>query len=188
MNGKGDYARGDVYWADLEPTKGAEEGKSRPIIIISNNLMNKVAPIILGIPMSRKGEKLVETPFNIPYDISLMIINTRSVEKLRANGHYFSENANGSFLCNQVRALSKKRLIERIGSFKTDLYIMKIEDALKDSLGIGSCSYCNMPLNPRSTHCGNPKCRRKQRNKCKKCHEILPLNFKYCFKCGEEVK
>lgn len=65
---KMEISHGDVYWADLEPVKGSEQGGYRPFFIASNNIMNEVSPIVLIIPMTRTHK--VIPPFIIPYKIS----------------------------------------------------------------------------------------------------------------------
>lgn len=62
--------RGDIYWANLEPVAGSEQGGCRPVLIISNNLMNKKAPVVIAIPITRSGEKAKAGPFNLPYNVN----------------------------------------------------------------------------------------------------------------------
>lgn len=74
--------RGDLYWANLEPVKGSEQGGSRPVLIMSNNIMNRTAPIIVAIPMTRAEEKISAGPFNIPFKISTAEIIEENVKNL----------------------------------------------------------------------------------------------------------
>lgn len=50
--------RGEVYWVELDPTRGSEIRKTRPCLIISPNDMNAVLPRILVVPITSKGQPL----------------------------------------------------------------------------------------------------------------------------------
>lgn len=54
--------RGEIYWANLEPVQGSEQGNSRPVLIVSNNLMNENAQIVIAVPLTRSGERTGPCP------------------------------------------------------------------------------------------------------------------------------
>ncbi|WNE40082.1 MAG: hypothetical protein GBAus27B_000149 [Mycoplasmataceae bacterium] len=50
--------RGEIYWANLEPTFGKEVGKIRPVLIISNNQQNLYSPIVVVLPITSSVDKI----------------------------------------------------------------------------------------------------------------------------------
>ena len=50
--------RGEVYWVNLDPTKGTEIRKTRPALIISPDDMNQILPRVIIAPLTSKGQKL----------------------------------------------------------------------------------------------------------------------------------
>ena len=49
--------RGDIYLVNLDPVKGSEQGKTRPCLIIQNNIDNKYSPTTIVAPLTSKGDK-----------------------------------------------------------------------------------------------------------------------------------
>jgi len=176
--------RGNIYWADLEPVKGSEQGGFRPVFIVSNILMNKFAPIVIAIPMT---SKVKEAPFNIQYSVTDYSINQSAINQLKANGHFFKVES-GFILCNQSRSISKDRLIKKIGEFTNEEIVAKVSEAIIHSYGLNVCSSCETPLIPNSTHCISKACRKAHSVKCPDCKEISPLKFRYCPNCGRSLK
>jgi len=109
--------RGDVVLTDLEPVKGSEQGKTRPCLIIQNDLGNKVSPITIVAAITSKTEK--EYPFTV------------FVPKGEGNLPLDS-----LILCNHLRSVSiKDRIIQKIGTLKPNT-MKKVDGALKTSLAI----------------------------------------------------
>lgn len=174
--------RGQIYWADLEPVKGSEQGGSRPVLIMSNDLMNQKAEIVLILPITRPGEVTKHYPFNVAFNNSDWEIDNNAITELRKKGHNFA-GVGGYILCNQVRAFSKKRLLTKIGELINDQLLLQAEVALKDSLGFTICSSCNTPLRPGSLKC---RCGKRHSVKCS-CKKINPIHYKHCPDCGRRL-
>ena len=176
--------RGEIYWANLEPVKGSEQGGSRPVLVVSNNIMNMYAKIILVVPMTRNEEKVKSGPFNISFEIASVKMDVMNIEKLNKKGYKFAPQ-NGVILCNQARAISKNRLIGSIGKFDDISIIKKVETALVDAFALLSCEVCGIPLGPKGLSC--KQCGRVYRKLCIGCSSIIDINFNYCPHCGKGV-
>ena len=86
----------EIWFADLEPTRGSEQAGRRPVVIISGNTLNDALPIVIICPISSKV-KLYPTCVTLRAN--------------RANGL----RKDGEVISFQVRAITKKRLTKRIG-------------------------------------------------------------------------
>ena len=176
-------SRGQIYWADLRPGQGSEQDGLRPVLIISNNLMNIKAPFVIVIPMTT-SDRSAAGPFNIGYQPSDYISDSRAIGILREQGNHFV-HGNGVLLCNQSRAISKERLGLKVGSFTNKAVLAKVKSAIIDSFGVDACEECGFPVRPGAVACG--KCRRIHRRKCRKCSNLFDLLYNYCPQCGEGV-
>lgn len=113
-----DY-RWHIFLANLDPVIGSEEGKTRPVLVVSEEEINNILPVVNILPItSRKPErKIYPNEFLITPDISGL-------------------QNDSIVLCYQMRTLDKKRLIKEIGKIE-DLEIQEgIIDALCFQLGI----------------------------------------------------
>ncbi len=117
MSFNNDVKRGDIWIVNLDPTIGHEIQKKRPAIVIQNNIGNKMSPITIIAPItSQHIEKI--------YPIEVFLAKNKSgLEK------------DSKALLNQIRAVDKKRLIQRIGEIDEET-IEKLNDAIKISLGL----------------------------------------------------
>lgn len=107
--------RGDVFYADLDPIIGSEQGGVRPVLIVQNNVGNKYSPTIVVLPIS--SAKKSEMPTHI------QICSTKMLLK------------NSIIMAEQIRTIDRNRLQKYIGS--VDLEIMKkVEIAMKISIGV----------------------------------------------------
>ncbi|MBZ4688655.1 MAG: Toxin-antitoxin addiction module toxin component MazF (an endoRNAse) [Clostridiales bacterium] len=183
MSSKSLPNRGDVFWANLEPVEGSEQGGSRPVLIISNNLMNHKSPVVIIVPMTTKTEKINKGIFNIPYSINSLKIDKIAIEALRKKGHNFVMES-GLILSTHSRCISKRRLHEKIGELKNTYIIKKVEYAIKDAFALEACTNCNIPLRPNGLTCG--ACGRIFRTKCL-CGKIISIDYNYCPHCGRRV-
>lgn len=104
----------DIYWADLNPKKGSEQGGKRPVLVISGNTMNKNLGIVVICPISTKIKKYA----------GCVQINKNKVNNL---------SNNSEVITFQIRAISKDRLSEKIGKI-TDLEMKKVFAELNDIL------------------------------------------------------
>jgi mRNA interferase MazF len=103
--------RGDIYWVTLDPIQGFEIGKTRPAVVISNDINNGLADTITVLPVTSSVGKVY------PFEVFLKkgIGNISSDSKVKTN---------------QIRTVDKKRLKERIGKIP-DAILNEIEKALK---------------------------------------------------------
>lgn len=109
--------RGEIWLVNLDPTIGHEIKKSRPGVIIQNDLGNKYSPITIIAPITSQNLEKV-----YPFE-ALISRGTSGLEK------------DSKALLNQIRAIDKKRLVKRLG--KTDSEILgRIDEAIKISLGL----------------------------------------------------
>ncbi len=107
--------RGDVFYADLEPTIGSEQGGVRPVLVVQNNVGNKYSPTVVVLPIS--SAKKLKLPTHI------CIYGTKMLSK------------DSVILAEQIRTIDRNRLQEYVGS--VDLEIMKkVETAMKISIGV----------------------------------------------------
>lgn len=89
--------RGDVFYVNLDPVIGSEIGKTRPAIVLQNELANKNSPTVTVIPLSTSVGRVF--PFQV-----LIPAGEGGLEH------------NSKALCEQIRTLSTKRLLNRLGS------------------------------------------------------------------------
>ena len=109
--------RGDIVLTDLEPVKGSEQGKTRPCLIVQNDLGNIASPTTITAAVTSKTEK--EYPFTV------------FVKKGEAN-----LPKDSLILCNHLRTISREhRIIKKIGSLN-QATMKKVDEALKTSLGL----------------------------------------------------
>ena len=117
----GPVRRWDTFWADLEPGVGSEQGgESRPVIVISNDGYNRVFDVVTVVSATKlegKGRK--------PY----------TFEVLLPKGTITNDWAS-IVMPQQVRAISKLRLLEHIGSLDDEMYRAEIENRLLEHLDI----------------------------------------------------
>jgi len=90
--------RGELYQANLDPVTGAEQGGTRPVLIVSRDALNANAPIVIIVPLTSRENKKRLYPTHV---------------ELPAGEGSLSKNSVA--LCEQVRAISKNRLTKRIG-------------------------------------------------------------------------
>lgn len=109
--------RGNIFWANLEPTKGKEQGGIRPVIVIQNDVFNIYSPTTIIAPLTSKkpSKKYLTSVFVCKKDLKM--------EK------------DSTILLNQIRTIDKTRLIKKISSL--DSYTLsRVDKALKASLAL----------------------------------------------------
>ena len=87
--------KGDVYYADLNPVIGSEQGGVRPVVILQNDIGNKYSPTTIVAPMTTKSKTYV--PMHI-----------------RLKESFLAKRS--TLLLEQIRTIDKRRLIKKIGS------------------------------------------------------------------------
>jgi mRNA interferase MazF len=109
--------RGEVYFATLDPTVGSEIAKKRPVVIVSNDLHNRKAPIVTVIPLTSNVSKVY--PFEIFLDAKLTHLPKDS-----------------KAMPQQVRTIAKQRIIGDAIALLNREVMQLVEDALKLHLGM----------------------------------------------------
>ena len=109
--------RGEVYLVNFDPTIGAEIKKTRPALILQNDIANRYSPVTIVAAITSKFEEpLYPTEVKVGADEGGL--KTKSV-----------------ILLNQLRTIDKKRLIKRLGELKPETMI-GVDQALTISLGL----------------------------------------------------
>ncbi len=111
--------RGDIYYADLSPVVGSEQGGIRPVLIIQNNVGNKFSPTVIAAAITSQSSKA-----NLPTHIRLYADNS-------------GLSKDSVVLLEQIRTLDKRRLKEKMGTLgSSDMY--KVDEALSISFGLSA--------------------------------------------------
>lgn len=110
--------RGDVYWVRLDPIEGSEQAGTRPAVIVSRDAINRNSPVVVICPLT-SADRVTRL---YPSDVLV-----RAPEGgLRADS---------VVLTLQVRAVAKARLLEQLGTLKTET-LAQVEHALKATLAL----------------------------------------------------
>ena len=109
--------RGEIYYADLSPVVGSEQGGIRPVLIVQNDVGNRHSPTVIAAAITSKKEKSA-LPTHISVQASSCGLAKDSV-----------------VLLEQVRTLDKRRLKERMGELD-DSSMAQVNTALTTSLGL----------------------------------------------------
>lgn len=109
--------RGDVYYADLNPVIGSEQGGVRPVVIIQNDIGNKYSPTVIVAAITSKINKA-----KLPTHVEIKG-NANNLEK------------DSVILLEQIRTIDKKRLQRQISHLDTEV-INKVNGALGISVGL----------------------------------------------------
>ena len=110
--------RGDIYYADLSPVVGSEQGGIRPVLIIQNDIGNKYSPTVIAAAITSRINKA-----KMPTHIEL-------------TAKEYGLNKDSVVLLEQIRTIDKRRLRERIGRID-DGIMVSVNDALSISFGLG---------------------------------------------------
>lgn len=109
--------RGDIYYADLSPVVGSEQGGTRPVLIVQNDVGNKYSPTVIAAAITSQTGK-ARLPTHIPLSAAGCGLEKDSV-----------------VLLEQVRTLDKQRLKERMGHIG-DESMHRVNEALSISFGL----------------------------------------------------
>ena len=110
--------RGDMFYADLSPVVGSEQGGIRPVLIIQNDLGNKYSPTVIAAAITPQTGKA-----KLPTHIEI-------------NSDACGLKSNSVVLAEQIRTIDKSRLKERIGHIDDEKIIDKVNNALGVSFGL----------------------------------------------------
>ena len=108
--------RGDLYYADLSPVVGSEQGGVRPVLIVQNNVGNKYSPTIIAAAVTSQLDK-AKLPTHIALEAGKYGLPKDSV-----------------VLLEQIRTLDKRRLKEKIGELPLNM-MTRVNEALLVPLG-----------------------------------------------------
>ena len=109
--------RGDIYYADLSPVVGSEQGGVRPVLIIQNDVGNKYSPtVIVAAITSQINKAKLPTHIEIP-------------------GEEYGLTKDSVILLEQIRTIDKKRLKEKMGHLK-DETMEEVNRAINISFGL----------------------------------------------------
>ena len=108
--------RGDIYFADLNPVVGSEQGECRPVLIVQNNTGNKHSPTVIIIPLTSKLNKNT-----LPTHVILSKVMGLEKDSLA--------------LTEQIRAIDRSRLKEYIGYVGKSV-MSQVDRALLISIGL----------------------------------------------------
>ena len=111
--------RGDVYYADLRPVVGSEQGGIRPVLIVQNDVGNKHSPTIICAAITSKMNKA-----KLPTHIELAAQN-------------YGLTRDSVVLLEQIRTLDKRRLREKMGRVDKEL-MDRVDAAIAVSFGLHS--------------------------------------------------
>ena len=109
--------RGDVFYADLRPVIGSEQGGIRPVLIIQNDVGNRHSPTVICAAITSRMNK-AKLPTHVELDAARYQLIKDSV-----------------VLLEQVRTIDKQRLKERMGSLDGESMVM-VDKALSVSFGL----------------------------------------------------
>lgn len=110
--------KGEIYFADLDPTLGSEIKKIRPVLVVSNDENNRYHTLITVIPLTSQVMRVY------PFEVLLTKADSGLIKDSKAQ-------------CNQIRTISKQRITQLKPAGKISEHIMtKIHDAIKLHLGI----------------------------------------------------
>lgn len=113
--------RWDAYWADLDPSVGSEQGgERRPVLVISNDGYNKVFDVVTVISLTKlEGKKRKVYTFEVVLPKGTIRPEWASI-----------------VMPQQIRAISKKRLLEPIGTLESEDLRAEIESRVLEHLDI----------------------------------------------------
>ena len=113
--------RGEVFYADLSPVVGSEQGGIRPVLIVQNDMGNRYSPTVIAAAITSQHDKS-KMPTHIPISAECCGLSKDSI-----------------VLLEQVRTIDKQRLKERMGAIDPSA-MNRVDKALSVSFGLGAFS------------------------------------------------
>ena len=115
--------RGDIYYADLSPVVGSEQGGYRPVLIVQNDVGNKYSPTVIAAAITSKLDKT-----RLPTHIDVYRNDTE-------NNNTYGLAKDSVMLLEQIRTLDKRRLKEKMGHLD-DRMMDQVNQAITISFGL----------------------------------------------------
>jgi mRNA interferase MazF len=109
--------RGDIFYADLSPVVGSEQGGLRPVLIVQNDVGNKYSPTVIAAAITSQISKT-----KLPTHIDVFADN-------------YGLQKDSVILLEQIRTIDKKRLKEKMGHLDDGL-MSRVDDAISISFGL----------------------------------------------------
>ena len=109
--------RGDVFFADLSPVVGSEQGGVRPVLVIQNDIGNRFSPTVIIAAITAQIQK-AKLPTHVEIDAELHGFDRDSV-----------------VLLEQIRTIDKQRLIDKITHLDEEM-MSKVDESLQISVGL----------------------------------------------------
>ena len=110
--------RGDIYYADLSPVIGSEQGGLRPVLIVQNDIGNRYSPTVIAAAITSKMGKT-----KLPTHIDVI-----------GTGAGLAKDS--VILLEQIRTIDKRRLKEKMGHLD-ETTMRHVNDAIEVSFGLG---------------------------------------------------
>ncbi len=111
--------RGDIFYADLSPVVGSEQGGLRPVLIVQNDIGNRYSPTVIAAAItSRLGKAKLPTHIDV-------------------YAERFGLHKDSVILLEQIRTIDKARLREKMGHID-DVLMQKVNTAITVSFGLGT--------------------------------------------------
>jgi len=104
--------RGEIYWVELDPVRGAETSKTRPGLIVSNDIGNEESDIVMIAPITTKIRRVY--PFEVKTSVS---------------------GKDAKIMLNQCKAIDKSRILQKIGIVDS-ITMHAAEEAIKIVFGL----------------------------------------------------
>ena len=115
----GTVRRGDIYYADLSPVVGSEQGGMRPVLIVQNDIGNRYSPTVIAAAITSQTG------------------NARLPTHITLQGMGCGLTKDSVILLEQIRTIDKKRLRERMGKLDEDM-MSRVDNAIAVSFGLGT--------------------------------------------------
>ena len=109
--------RGEIYYADLSPVIGSEQGGVRPVLIVQNDVGNKYSPTVIAAAITSQTEKS-----RLPTHIDIL-------------PEHCGLSRDSVVLLEQIRTIDKRRLREHMGHLD-DAHMSQVNDAIAVSFGL----------------------------------------------------
>ncbi len=107
--------RGDIFYADLDPIIGSEQGGIRPVLVVQNNVGNKYSPTLVVLPISSAKKPHLPT--------HIRICGSKMLSK------------DSIIMAEQIRTIDRNRLQKYVGSLGLEI-MEKVDMAMKISIGV----------------------------------------------------
>ena len=109
--------RGDIYYANLSPVVGSEQGGRRPVLVVQNDVGNKYSPTI------------------VVAAITTQITKAKLPTHVEVDGQHYHLEKDSVILLEQLRTIDKRRLKKKV-THLGDEVMVKVDEALRISVGL----------------------------------------------------